>query len=91
MRVLVKEQSDQGLHCLPFCLQSLEVNLFAIKEQIAGLPAPIAQWFECLLWERYVIGSRLGRAITKAIKMVLAVSFLMLATKGSARKIQEGR
>ena len=33
----------------------------------------------------------LGCAILKVIKMLLAASLLMLATKGSARKTQEGR
>ena len=32
-----------------------------------------------------------GRVIPKAIKMILAAPLLMLAVKGRARKIKEGR
>ena len=54
------------------------------------LPPTIAQWLGRPLWVRWVVGLRLGRAIPKAIKL-LAAPLLMLTTKGSARKIQEGR
>ena len=51
----------------------------------------IAQWLKRPLQERYIIGLRLCCVISKALKMVLVALLLMLASKRSARQIQEGR
>ena len=46
-QVWAKEQSDQGLHCLPLCLHLLDA-LFYGKTTLFK-PTPVAQSVECLL------------------------------------------
>ena len=71
IRLLLQEQSDQGLHCLPLCLHHLEEHL-PCKTKLLNFLGNYSNYFSCPYFQDFCIISLLQQ---QKVKCVLEKNF----------------